>query len=153
MLKHMKLKNYLLWQQERGLSSAKKSRVPLSVTPARISHPNSRVLFVLGQSPDLDEQAAVMGLLDRLIIALGRERDSVQVQVLQKSTDPQLASIIATNWEGIVAFGSIASEALRLHGGIESGLHTYHPAEMLLRPELKIQAWKDLQVLVNRVVH
>lgn len=148
---------------------------------------SAEVVF-LGEGPGADEDAqglpfvgAAGQLLDRMIAAMGLERDSVYVcNVIKcrppknrKPSDEEMAACrpyLSAQLEllrpkVIVALGGTAVEGLlglkmgitrlrgtwRLYNGRIPVMPTFHPAYLLRQPDAKRLVWDDLQAVLARL--
>lgn len=148
---------------------------------------SSRLCFV-GEGPGADEDAQgfpFVGkagqLLDRMIAAMGFERDEVYVCNVVKCRPPnnrkpeahEIAAcspylhqqIELLDPEVIVALGATAVEGLlgvtggitrmrgrmKLYKGRIAVMPTFHPAYLLRNPAAKADVWKDLQAVVRQM--
>lgn len=148
---------------------------------------SSGVAFV-GEGPGADEDAqgypfvgAAGQLLDKMIAAMGLERDSVYVCNIvkcrppknRKPTEEEMATCrhyVVSQLElvqprVIVALGATAVEGLlglklgitrlrgtwRLYKGSVPVMPTFHPAYLLRQPDAKRDVWEDLQAVLTRI--
>jgi DNA polymerase len=148
---------------------------------------SSRLMFV-GEGPGADEDAQgfpFVGkagqLLDRMIAAMGFERDDVYVANIVKCRPPnnrkpeteEMAACLPylaeqielIGPEVIVALGATAVQGLfgtgegimrirgrwRLYKGRIPVMPTFHPAYLLRTPEAKREVWDDLQAVVRQM--
>lgn len=147
----------------------------------------SRLCFV-GEGPGADEDeqgfpfvGKAGQLLDRMIAAMGFERDEVYVCNVvkcrppnnRKPEPPEIAAcapylhqqIELLDPEVIVALGATAVEGLlgvtggitrmrgrmKLYKGRIAVMPTFHPAYLLRNPAAKADVWKDLQAVVRQM--
>jgi DNA polymerase len=148
---------------------------------------SSRLMFV-GEGPGADEDAQgfpFVGkagqLLDRMIAAMGFQRDDVYVANIVKCRPPnnrkpeseEMAACLPylaeqielIGPEVIVALGATAVQGLfgtgegimrirgrwRLYKGRIPVMPTFHPAYLLRTPEAKREVWEDLQAVVRQM--
>jgi DNA polymerase len=144
-------------------------------------------MFV-GEGPGADEDAQGLPfvgkagqLLDRMIAAMGLDRDEVYVCNVVKCRPPNnrkpdrdemracapylREQIDLVDPRVIVALGATALEGLlgigggitrlrgtwRLYDGRISVMPTFHPAYLLRQPSAKRQVWEDLQAVVGQL--
>ena len=147
----------------------------------------SRLCFV-GEGPGADEDAsgvpfvgAAGQLLDRMIVAMGLERDAVYVCNIVKcrppnNRRPELDEMLAcrpflerqlslVDPEVIVALGATAAQSLlgtnegikrlrgkwRLFRGQIAVMPTFHPAYLLRNAAAKREVWDDLQAVLRQM--
>lgn len=151
-----------------------------------VGDPRARLMFI-GEGPGRDEDrqgepfvGAAGGLLDRIIAAMGLERDAVYIANTVKCRPPQnrnplpdeldacrsylLRQVAAVRPEVIVLLGRVAAQAIlqtdaplgRLRGRFHDWcgipvMCTYHPAYLLRKPEDKGKAWEDIQAVMRRL--
>ena len=151
-----------------------------------VGDPMARLMFV-GEAPGADEDrvgepfvGAAGQLLDRMIRAMGFEREDVYIANVCKCRPPGNRTPLASEMssclpflrqqietirpEVICALGGVASKALldttdgvgRLRGRFHdfAGIPlrvTYHPAYLLREPSGKAKAWIDLQAIMARL--
>jgi len=149
-------------------------------------NPNARILFA-GEGPGFHEDkqgrpfvGKAGELLDRMITAMGFERQDVYICNVVKcrppdNRDPEpdevsacrpflQAQVRAVQPDVIVALGRFAAQALletntpigRLRGQFHDYLGiplmpTFHPAYLLRSPEKKRPAWDDLQLVMGKL--
>jgi DNA polymerase len=143
-------------------------------------------LMILVDMPDREDEAAgallaggVGRLFDRMLAAIGRDRQSVYLAALSVKRPPagRVTDEVAQKLEALVrhqlaltkpkrvlAFGNAASRALTgmdvasARGSLRVVNHdrgttevvaSYHPRFLLERPAAKADAWKDLQMLIG----
>lgn len=148
---------------------------------------SSRLCFV-GEGPGADEDAqgfpfvgAAGQLLDRMIVAMGLDRDEVYVCNIVKCRPPknrkpepeEMAAcvpylheqIALIEPEAIIALGATAVQGLlgtsegitrlrgkwKLYQGRIPVMPTFHPAYLLRTPEAKRDVWDDLQAVLKQV--
>ncbi len=145
------------------------------------------VAFV-GEGPGADEDAqgypfvgAAGQLLDKMIAAMGLERDAVYVCNIVKCRPPKnrkpseeemaacrhyvVSQLELVQPRVIVALGATAVEGLlglklgitrlrgtwRLYNGSIPVMPTFHPAYLLRQPDAKREVWEDLQAVLTRI--
>ena len=153
-VKQSKLKNYLLWQKERGLAWIKflpqKAADLPGIEPGQIekSNPNQRVsrfLFLVEES-GVESAQAVDELLTRIVGALKLSKEDVCIHLVAKD---KIADVLPDDWLHVVAFGEYAQ--LRAQVFVHSPvLETLHPLQMMENPTLKRNVWQDLQILIEK---
>jgi hypothetical protein len=135
---------------------ARLPEAPTSIKASEIEAPlkaQLRVVFLGASDPLIPATQASGDLLAKMISAMGLKETDFAI-------DPSVDPDGAENAEVIVTLGKEATESLLgnsqpfevLRGKFQGRiLPTFHPSELLSRPELKKDAWADLKQVMKKL--